>query len=80
MTMLILVSLPFGVVGYVRPSWWVLVVPYAAWIGFALLERFGLLPGVSSDGAILLAGTLGALCAAVGVMFGRTRRLRCGTP
>jgi hypothetical protein len=79
-TMLILVSLPFGVVGYLRPSWWVLSVPYVAWAGFALLERMGLLPGASSDGAVLLAGTLGAVCAAVGVMLGRARRLRRAGP
>jgi hypothetical protein len=52
------------------------VVPYVGWIGLAVLERLGLLPGESSDGAVILAGTIGALCAAVGVMLGRTRRLQ----
>ncbi len=74
MTMLILLSLPFSVLGYLWPSWRMLFVPYVAWLGFAVLERLGMLPGASSEGAVILAGSLGALCAAAGVMLGRTRR------
>lgn len=82
MDMLILLSLPFGVVGYLRPSWWVVGLPYVVWGGLAGLESLGLLPGTSSVGppeAVLLAGTVGALIAAVGVLLGRARRLRAAS-
>jgi hypothetical protein len=75
-TILILVSLPLAVLAYFRPRWWVLLVPYVAWAGFVVLEDLGLLPGASSPGAVVLAATLGAVCAAVGVLLGRTRQLR----
>lgn len=79
MQMLILISLPFGVIGYLRPSWWVVGLPYVVWGCLAVLASLGIPPGAASIGppeAVLVAGTVGALIAAVGVLLGRTRGLR----
>lgn len=76
MYLLILISAPFGILGYLRPSWWVLLVPHALWGGFALLETVGVLPGETTLFAVVMAGTLGSTFVLVGLLLGRTRRLR----
>jgi hypothetical protein len=75
MTLLILISLPFGVLGYLVPRAWTIVAPFVVWIGLAWFGELGILSGRTSLASALLAGGLGALFAVAGLVLARRTRV-----
>lgn len=74
MAFLIAISLVFTALGIMRPRWSTVLVPIIAYLGFAWLESIGWLPGITSMDSALLAGGIGAVFAAAGVVLGQTLR------
>ena len=66
MAFLIVISLVFAALGIVRPRWSTVLVPIIAYLGW--------LPGITSMDSALLAGGIGAVFAAAGVVLGQTLR------
>ena len=68
MNLLLLLSLPFAVLGAWSGRLWTAAVPFLFWLAFAWLESLGILPGTTSTWAALLAGAIGAVFAGVGIV------------
>ena len=76
MTGLLLLSLPWAVLGWVRPRPWALGLPVAFWLAIAWLESLDILPGTTGLASALLAGVLGAVFAVAGVLARSWFRMR----
>lgn len=67
MALLLLISVPFAILGWWGARLWTVLIPFVFWLAFAWLGTIGVVPGGTSFNAALLAGAIGALFAAVGV-------------
>ncbi len=70
MAELLLLSWPFGVIGWLtRRREVALVFPFVFWLGFALLEALDALPGSTSLESAVVMGAVGALFAGLGILL-----------
>lgn len=64
---LIFLSIPFTAIAARSGRPWTIALPFLLWLGFAWLERLGVLPGTTSTGSALLAGLVGAAASSLGI-------------
>jgi hypothetical protein len=79
MALLLLISVPFAILGFWGARLWTILIPFAFWLVFAWLGTIGVVPGETSFNAALLAGALGALFAGLGMAARIQLRPRRGT-
>jgi hypothetical protein len=77
MTLILLLSLPFAVLGCLIPRWRIAMVPFVVWSLVAWLGEAGMVPYRMSGGfTLILVSGIGAIYSIAGTLMARARRLR----
>lgn len=74
MTLILLLSLPFAVLGYLIPRWRIALVPFVVWSLVAWLGEIGVVPDrMSGEFTLILISGIGALYSIAGTQMARAR-------
>lgn len=77
MTVILLLSLPFAVLGYLIPRWRIALVPSDVWSFVAWLGEIGVVPyRMSGEFTLIMVSGNGLLYSIAGTQMARARRLR----